>query len=115
MQPRRKRRLGPKGTDLAKQLQERFLSQIFGLRRIPSHHPQTQSVYAAAVQFVEPFESRRIALLGSSNYFRLRQVRHFRLSGIHLRFTLKHIVHVGSPPLLGCTASTVPSTANPST
>jgi hypothetical protein len=36
--------LGPKGADFTEQLQKYFLSEIFSPRRIPVHHPQTQSV-----------------------------------------------------------------------
>ena len=39
MQPSGKRRLAPKGCDLAKELQEGFLGEILGFRGV-SHHPQ---------------------------------------------------------------------------
>ena len=66
MQPGRKRRLAAKRRNLAKQLQERFLSQVFGFRRI-CRHPQTQRIHAAFMQAVQKLKSFCIALLGSLN------------------------------------------------
>src|SRR5580658_3624733 len=71
MQPRGKCRLSPKSGDFTEELKERFLSKILSLGRI-SHHPQAQRVHATAVQSVETFESRRIALLGEPDRFRFR-------------------------------------------
>jgi hypothetical protein len=79
MQPSGEGRFTPKRGDLAKQLQERFLSQVFRFGRI-AHHTQTQSVYAAVVQAIDALKRRRIALLGQADSICLRQLTGFTLS-----------------------------------
>ena len=72
MQPGRKSRFAPESSDLPEKLEERFLRQVFCFGGI-AHHPQTERIDPAAVQTVQAFKSRRIALLGEPDRFCLRQ------------------------------------------
>ena len=66
MQPGRKCRLPAKCSDLAVELQERFLGQILGLRCVRSH-PQTQRIHPPFVLVIERLERFRVPLLGPFN------------------------------------------------
>ena len=78
MQPGRKRRLAAEGADLAEELQERFLHQVFRVRRV-THHAQAQGVDAAAVEFVQKLKRRSVSGLSQTDGFRLSQ--RYRLAG----------------------------------
>jgi len=54
--------------DLAKELQESLLGQIFGFDGVASH-AQAESVDAAAVKLIDGFEGGRVALLSQANGF----------------------------------------------
>ena len=64
MQPRRKCRLTAERSNLAIELQKRFLGQILGFRRI-RRHPQAQRIDPPLMAFVEFLKGISIALLGS--------------------------------------------------
>ena len=76
VQPGRKRRFTAKGVDLAKELQESFLSQVLRFLRV-TNHAKTESVDAAAVHLVDGFKRCRITLLSQADGF-------FERSGIRL-------------------------------
>ena len=70
MEPGREAGLSAEGVDLAEQLQEGILGQVFGFGGI-AHHAQTERIYAAAVQFIEAFERGCVTLLRESDCVRL--------------------------------------------
>ena len=74
--PGRKGRFAAECMNLAEQLQEGLLGQIFGFNGVATH-AQTESVDAAAVQLINGFEGVGVALLGQANGF-------FERSGIRL-------------------------------
>src|SRR4029077_1798883 len=63
MQPGRKCRLATEGRNLAVELQERFLREVFGLGRI-GRHPQTERIDAQLVPVVEGLERFSVPLFG---------------------------------------------------
>jgi len=76
VKPCGKRRLAAKCGDLSEELEERFLRQILCLGRIP-HHSKAQRIHSAAVQLIQTFEGRRIALLGKPDRLGFRNVPTF--------------------------------------
>ncbi len=66
--PGRKGRLAAECMNLAEELQEGLLRQIFGFNGVATH-AQTESVHAAAVQLINGFEGAGVALLGQANGF----------------------------------------------
>src|SRR5579863_3931813 len=68
MQPGRERRLATKGCDLAIELQERFLSQVFGLGGV-CRHAQAERIHTPLVTVVKRLEGFRVALLGFLDRF----------------------------------------------
>src|ERR1700752_4531335 len=64
MEPGRKCGLAPESRNLAIELQECFLREVFGLGGV-SRHPQTERVNAPLVPIIKGLERFRVPLLGS--------------------------------------------------
>ena len=78
VQPGRESRFSAEGADLAEQLQEGFLQQILGVRRI-THHTQTEGVNAATMHLIKKVERRSVPGLRQADGFRFRE-RHRRFT-----------------------------------
>jgi hypothetical protein len=70
MQPSGKARFSAKSVNLAEQLQECFLSQVFGFGWV-SGHAQAQTIHTSAVRFIKVLEGIRVALASQADGFGL--------------------------------------------
>ena len=71
VQPGGKRRLAAEGRNLAIELQERFLCEVFRLGGV-ARHAQTERIHTALVKTVQGLETLGIALLGAIDRFLFR-------------------------------------------
>ena len=81
MQPGRKCRLAAKGCDLAIELQERLLGQVFGFGGI-GRHPKTQRIDSPLMAVVQALEGLRVALLGLFDRLSFVEFVALSLSGV---------------------------------
>ena len=81
MQPRREGRLTAKCSDLPKQLQERFLGEIFRLGRIRDH-AQTERVHPAFVKAVQHLKRFGVTLFCALNRFGFGEPCSFRVGQV---------------------------------
>src|SRR6266576_1712252 len=92
----------------AEDSQKRFLGQVFGFRRV-FQHANTQSKDSAAVQPIEPFKCRIVALqrksngLGFRHVISLRQFSHKILPSTPVSSSLKSSLELMAvSPLANC-------------